>query len=142
MGEIIGGIATFALASKIAPQHFLMFGLLVNGAGIILAGLSTELWLTMVAQFVIALLQPAIFVGNSALVMQYTDKDFIGRVMGIRTPLMTGAMLLMMSVAGVLKSTLSLTIVYVLAGFCFFAGYLLMIPLFRSKGKGKQSTAS
>ncbi|WP_340025686.1 MFS transporter [Paenibacillus sp. FSL K6-1096] len=141
LGEIVGGIVIFALAAKIAPQRFLMIGLLVNGVGIILTGMSTVIWLTMMAQFIIALLQPAIFVGNSAMVMQHTDQNFIGRVMGIRTPLMTGAMLLMMSVAGVLKNTLSLTIVYELAGFCFFAGFLIMIPLFRSKGKGEQSVA-
>jgi len=133
LGEIIGGIVTFVLAAKITPQRFLMIGLLVNGAGIILAGLSTEIWLTMTAQFIIALLQPAIFIGNSALVMQHTSQDYIGRVMGIRTPLMTGAMLIMMSVAGLLKNTLSLTVVYEFAGCCFFAGFLIMIPLFRSK---------
>ncbi|CAM3618190.1 MFS transporter [Marinicrinis lubricantis] len=141
LGEIVGGIVTFALAAKVAPQRFLMIGLLVNGVGIILTGMSTVIWLTMMAQFIIALLQPAIFVGNSAMVVQHTDQNFIGRVMGIRTPLMTGAMLLMMSVAGVLKNTLSLTIVYELAGFCFFAGFLIMIPLFRSKGKEEQSVA-
>jgi len=141
LGEIVGGIVTFALAAKIAPQRFLMIGLLVNGSGIILAGLSTGIWLTMTAQFMIALLQPAIFVGNSALVMQHTDQGFIGRVTGIRTPLMTGAMLLMMGLAGVLKSTLSLTVVYEFAGCCFFAGFLIMIPLFRSKGHRERSAA-
>jgi len=141
LGEIVGGIVTFALAAKIAPQRFLMIGLLVNGIGIILAGMSSYLWLTMMAQFIIALLQPAIFVGNNALVMQHTDQKFIGRVMGIRAPLMTGAMLLMMSVAGVLKNTLSLTVVYELAGLCFFAGFLIMIPFFRSKGEREQSMA-
>ncbi|WP_227793267.1 MFS transporter [Paenibacillus guangzhouensis] len=128
LGEIIGGIITFALAAKVAPHRLLMIGLLINGIGIILAGMSTMIWLTMLAQFIIALLQPAIFVGNSALVMQHTDHNFIGRVMGIRTPLMTGAMVLMMSVAGVLKHILSLTVVYELAGFCFLAGFLMMIP--------------
>ncbi len=139
LGEIVGGLATFALAAKIAPQRFLMAGLLVNGCGIVLAGLSTEIWLTIMAQFLIALLQPAIFVGNGALVMQHTDSGFIGRVMGIRTPLMTGAMLLGMSVAGALKNSLSLSVVYEFAGFCFFAAFLILIPLFRSKGRGKRS---
>ncbi|GAA0134030.1 hypothetical protein YSY43_08700 [Paenibacillus sp. YSY-4.3] len=32
LGEIIGGIVTFALAAKITPKHFLTTGLLVNGA--------------------------------------------------------------------------------------------------------------
>ncbi|MFD1955553.1 MFS transporter [Paenibacillus thailandensis] len=141
IGEIAGGIATFALAARIAPRRFLVVGLLVNGAGIMLAGLSTAVWLTMAAQFVIALLQPAIFVGNNALVMQHTGPNYIGRVMGIRTPLMTGAMLLGMSAAGALKIALSLTVVYVLAGCCFIAGILIMLPFFRSKGEWEQSEA-
>ncbi|RED59128.1 MFS transporter [Cohnella phaseoli] len=141
VGEIVGGIVTFALATKIAPHRFLMIGLLIDGFGIILAGLSTEIWLTMTAQFIIALLQPAIFVGNSALVLQHTHQNYLGRVMGIRTPLMTGAMLLMMSIAGLLKNRLSLTIVYELAGCCFFAGFLMMIPIFRSKSGREQSSA-
>ncbi|MFC5405756.1 MFS transporter [Cohnella soli] len=128
-GEIVGGVATMALAAKISPQRFLMAGLLVNGCGIVLAGLSTEIWLTMIAQFIIALLQPAIFVGSSTLIMQQTTHDYIGRVMGIRTPLMTGAMLLMMSVAGALKNTFTLSAVYVCAGCFFFAGLLIIVPL-------------
>ncbi|MCQ6557298.1 MFS transporter [Paenibacillus mendelii] len=128
-GEIIGGILTFVLAAKIAPHRLLIIGLLVDGAGIILTGLSAQLWITMAAQFLIALQQPAIFIGNNALVLQHTSQEYIGRVTGIRTPLMTGAMLLTMSLAGVLKTALSLTVVYELAGLCFLAGLLMLLPL-------------
>ncbi len=61
LGEIVGGIVTFAVASRIAPSRLLVLGLLVNAAGMILTGLSGMLWLVMLAQFVIALLQPADF---------------------------------------------------------------------------------
>ena len=64
-GEILGGIVTFMLASRIAPGRLLMMGLIVNGAGILLLGLSTVLWLTMLSQFLIALLQPAILSGTT-----------------------------------------------------------------------------
>ncbi|GIO13503.1 MFS transporter [Cohnella xylanilytica] len=136
-GEVIGGIATFALAAQIAPRRLLMIGLLVDGIGIVLAGLSPVLWLTMTAQFAIALLQPAIFVGNNALVMMQVDPAYIGRVMGIRTPLMTGAMLLAMSAAGVAAKTLSLPVVYALAGICFVGGFGLLLPLHRREDRGE-----
>ncbi|MCZ8518532.1 MULTISPECIES: MFS transporter [Paenibacillus] len=126
-GEIIGGIATFLLAARIAPQRLIMIGLAANGAGILLVGMSTSLGMAMLAQFFIALLQPAIFVGNTSLVMQRTEPAYIGRVSGIRTPLMTGAMLLTMSCSGILKDALSLEWVYVWAGLCFWAGLLLML---------------
>ncbi len=101
LGEIIGGIVAFSLAAKISPKTMLMVGLISNAAGIALTGLSSVLWLTMAAQLFVALLQPAIFIGNQALVMQHTEPAYIGRVTGIRTPLMTGSMLLMMSLSGV-----------------------------------------
>lgn len=82
----------------------------------------------MAAQFIIALLQPAIFVGNNALVMQNTEEAYIGRVTGIRTPLMTGSMLLMMSLTGVIKDALSLVVIYGIAGLCFLAGLIITAP--------------
>ncbi|MEC0206749.1 MFS transporter [Paenibacillus lautus] len=129
VGEILGGIVTFMLASRIAPGRLLMMGLIVNGAGILLLGLSTVLWLTMLSQFLIALLQPAIFIGNHTLVMQQTEQAYIGRVTGVRTPLMTGAMLITMGCSGLLKQAMSLTYVYALAGACFLAGFILILPL-------------
>lgn len=130
-GEILGGIVTFMLASRIAPGRLLMMGLIVNGAGILLLGLSTILWLTMLSQFLIALLQPAIFIGNHTLVMQQTEQAYIGRVTGLRTPLMTGAMLITMGCSGLLKQAMSLTSVYALAGACFLVGFLMILPLLR-----------
>ncbi|MBB6735257.1 MFS transporter [Cohnella zeiphila] len=131
VGEMIGGMATFLLAAKVAPARLLALGLLVNGAGILVTGRSAVLWLTMAAQFVLAFLQPAIFIGNNALVMRQTDPAYIGRVTGIRTPLMTGAMLLSMGCAGILKDALSLTGVYALACACFWAGWLAVVPPLR-----------
>ncbi|EGG34961.1 MFS transporter [Paenibacillus sp. HGF5] len=133
VGEILGGIVTFALASRIAPVRLLMMGLIVNGAGILMLGLSTALWLTMLSQFIIALLQPAIFIGNHTLVMQQTEQAYIGRVTGIRTPLMTGAMLITMGCSGAMKNALSLTYVYGLAGICFLFGFLMILPLLRHR---------
>lgn len=132
-GEIAGGIAALALAGRMAPQTLLMLGLIVNAAGIAVTGWSGMLWLTMLAQFVIALLQPAIFIGNQTLVMQHTEPEYIGRVSGIRTPLMTGAMLLMMSLSGVLAGRLPLGIIYSLAGLCLLIGLLTVLPLYRQR---------
>lgn len=132
VGEIAGGIATFALSPKLAPQRLLAIGLLVNSAGILVTGLSESLWLTMLAQLLIALLQPAIFIGNQSLAMRHTEQAFIGRVTGIRTPIMTGSMLLMMSLASIVKNACSLSGAYAIAGFCFLAGMFAVLPLFRA----------
>ncbi|WP_340701189.1 MFS transporter [Brevibacillus borstelensis] len=133
VGEIIGGLLTFRLAAKIAPQRFLMLGLAVNAAGIILSGLSTVLWLTMAVQFLIALLQPAIFIGNNALVMMHTEQAYIGRVTGIRTPLMTGSMVVMMSVSGIAARMLPLELIYGAAGICFLLAALIVLPFCKAR---------
>ncbi|UUZ95536.1 MFS transporter [Paenibacillus sp. P25] len=126
LGELLGGIAAFRLASRMAPQKLLLLGLAVNAFGIMAAGLSNVLWLTMLAQFGIALLQPAIFIGNNSLFMLHTEAGYIGRVTGLRTPLMTGAMVLMMSGSGFLKECISLPAVYLFAGACFLAGMAIV----------------
>lgn len=141
-GEIIGGIIAFRLAARVSPKLFLMIGLLVNGAGIVVSGLSAELWLTMAAHCLIALFQPAIFIGNHTLVMQHTEQAYIGRVTGIRTPLMTGAMLLAMSFAGVLKHVFSLVVIYDLAAFCFVAGFLVTLPAFSANKSAPAAPSS
>ncbi len=135
IGEIIGGMITFGLVSRISPRKLLLLGLGVNATGIIVTGISDALWLTMLAQFIIALLQPAIFIGNNVLVMKHTDAGYIGRVTGIRTPLMTGAMLIMMSLSGVLKDLLSLEWVYALGGLFLLVGLLMVLPVERFSGK-------
>ncbi|MEC0239168.1 MFS transporter [Paenibacillus dokdonensis] len=135
IGEIIGGMITFGLASRMSPRTLLLLGLGVNATGIIVTGVSDALWLTMLAQFVIALLQPAIFIGNNALVMKHTDAEYIGRVTGIRIPLMTGAMLIMMSLSGVLKDLLSLEWAYTLSGLFLLAGLLIVLPVERFSRK-------
>ncbi|MCA1296023.1 MFS transporter [Paenibacillus sp. alder61] len=129
LGEIAGGMAAFALSAKIPPLRMLRIGLLCNAIGIATTGLSPVLWLTMLTQGFVALLQPAILIGNQTLVMQHTDSALIGRVTGIRTPLMTGTMLLGMSLSGLLKKAFPLEAWYGAAGLCFLAGFLVLIPL-------------
>ncbi|MBB6670190.1 MFS transporter [Cohnella nanjingensis] len=131
-GELIGGFLVMKLAMKIAPQRLLALGLLVNAVGIAATGLSTTLWLCMAGQFAIALLQPAIFAGNAALTMQHTEERMIGRVTGIRTPLLTGAMLTMMSLAGTLKAHMPLALMYVSAALLFVIALGVIAPLWRS----------
>jgi hypothetical protein len=58
-------------------------------------------------------------------------------VTGIRTPLMTGSMLLMMSLSGLLKQTISLSALYAIAGFSFVAGLMVIAPLLRSTDLNK-----
>lgn len=49
-------------------------------------------------------------------------------------PMYTGAMVLTMSVAGVLKETFSLVAMYEAAGVLYIIGLFFLLPLFNIKG--------
>lgn len=140
-GELIGGLLVLKLAGKLSPQRLLALGLIVNAAGIAATGLSPWLWLCMAAQFAIALLQPAIFAGNAALTMQHTEEAMIGRVTGIRTPLLTGAMLLSMSLAGTLKTHVPLALLYVCSALLFAIAWTTLAPIRRKPASPSADSA-
>jgi len=141
VGMILGGGATMAVAKKFSPQKLLMAGLLGNALAFAILGISTQLWLTLVAQFIAGLLLPCIQIGINTMLMKHTESTFLGRVNGILTPLFTGSMVIMMSVAGVLKKHVSLVTIYEVAAVLFIGGMLFILPLYRMR-EGKSAQAS
>jgi predicted MFS family arabinose efflux permease len=138
-GEIIGGFITIAAATQLSPQLLLAIGLLVNGFGIWGVGHSTNLVLTMLLQFLIGLTQPCIFIGITTLTMQCTEEAWIGRVMGVRTLLMTGTMVVMMGLAGQWKTQVSLASIYSISASLFMIALILTIPIFTiAKREGRE----
>lgn len=141
VGMILGGGATMAVAKKFSPQKLLMAGLFGNALAFAILGISTQLWLTLVAQFIAGLLLPCIQIGINTMLMKHTESTFLGRVNGILTPLFTGSMVIMMSVAGVLKKHVSLVTIYEVAAVLFIGGMLFILPLYRMR-EGKSAQAS
>ncbi|KZE49049.1 MFS transporter [Brevibacillus parabrevis] len=133
VGMIVGGALTMALAKNVPPQRLLVLGMLGNAVALGVCGVSTHLWLTLLAQLLAGLLLPCIQIGINTMLLKYTESSFIGRVNGILTPLFTGSMVIMMSVAGVLKLHLSLMLVYEIAAILFLIGLSFILPLYRAK---------
>lgn len=141
VGMIAGGAMTMAAAKKIPPQRLLVMGLLGNAVALAICGISTQLWLTLVAQFIAGLLLPSIQIGINTMLMKNTESSFIGRVNGILTPLFTGSMVVMMSIAGVLKLHLPLVAIYGIAAVLMMIGLSFILPLYRMReGNVVQST--
>ena len=67
---------------------------------------------------------PCIQIGINTMILQNTEEAFIGRVNGILNPLFMGAMVLTMSIAGWLKSIMTITL------FMKFAALLLIIRFY------------
>ncbi|MFF0831218.1 MFS transporter [Brevibacillus sp. NPDC003359] len=141
VGMIAGGAMTMAAAKTIPPQKLLVMGLLGNAVAVAICGMSTNLWLTLVAQFIAGLLLPSIQIGINTMLLKNTESTFIGRVNGILTPLFTGSMVVMMSITGVLKLHLPLAVIYGIAAFLMIIGLSFILPLYRMReGNVVQST--
>ncbi|MGG0582134.1 MFS transporter [Priestia aryabhattai] len=138
IGMILGGAVVMIFAKTVAPQRLLAVGMVGNAIGFAIMGLSVNLWLTLGAQFLNGLMLPCIQIGINTMILQRTEAAFIGRVNGILSPLFTGAMVLTMSIAGILKEQFSLVAIFEAAAVLFIIGLLFILPLYNLKEETKQ----
>lgn len=131
VGMILGGALAMGFSRTIPPQRLLMLGMFVNAIGMVVCGISTITWVTLVAQFFTGLMMPCIQIGINTMILKNTEDQFVGRVNGILSPLFTGAMVITMSMSGLLKNTFSLVAIYEVAGVLFIIGVLSILPLYR-----------
>ncbi len=132
-GMIIGGGITVALSRKVQPQMLLALGMAASAIGFIGLGLSTELWLSLAAQFFAGLFMPCIHIGINTMILQNTEEAFIGRVNGILNPLFMGAMVITMSASGWLKTHFSIVYIYEMSALLLFVGILTLLPIMKKE---------
>ena len=137
---LIGGGLVMGMAKKTSPQKLLALGLFASAISVAGIGWSTSLTLTLALQFLSGLFFPCIHIGVNTLILQTSEDDLVGRVNGVLTPLFMGAMAGIMSLAGWLKVKYSLVTMYEVSGLLFFAGMLLLAPLFTAGVAGKKET--
>ncbi|WP_100402845.1 MFS transporter [Bacillus sp. FJAT-42315] len=132
-GMIAGGALAMMFSQKILPQRMLILGMFMNAIGISVIGLSTNLWLTLVAEFISGLFMPCIQIGINTMILKNTEGSFIGRVNGILMPLFTGSMVVTMSIAGKLLTMFTIVSLYQAAALLFMIGLLFILPLYYMK---------
>ena len=128
---IVGGGLLMGLVKNANPLKLLIFGLTVSSCGIFIMGLSTELWLTLTAEFLVGLVMPCIHIGINTMILQNTEAAFVGRVNGILNPLFMGAMVLTMALAGKLKEVFSLVSIFGVSTVLFVLGIIVLLPLLK-----------
>ncbi|MDN4074027.1 MFS transporter [Fictibacillus terranigra] len=133
IGMILGGGLTISMSKKIMPQVLLAMGLAASAIGFIGMGMSKVLWLTLAAQFFSGLFMPCIHIGINTMILQNTEEAFIGRVNGILNPLFMGAMVITMSVAGWMKTHVSIILIYQVAALLLFVGVATLLPLMKKR---------
>ncbi|MED4603930.1 MFS transporter [Paenibacillus validus] len=128
---IVGGAIAMGMSKKMSPQWMLAVGMAVSAISLAITGFSTMFWLTLAAQFLGGLVLPAIQIGINTVILQNTDSAFVGRVNGILSPMFMGAMVVTMSMSGVLKEVFSLIAMYEAAAVLFAAGILVLTPILK-----------
>ncbi|MEH7237188.1 MFS transporter [Bacillus sp. JJ1562] len=135
VGMIIGGAVSVMFSKSVPPQKLLMVGMLANAIGMSVIGISTSLPITLAAEFVNGLFLPCIQIGINTMILQNTKSEFIGRVNGTLSPMFTGAMVLTMSIAGVLKEMFSIITIFEIAAVLFIIGLLVILPIYNMKAQ-------
>ncbi|MED4400509.1 MFS transporter [Metabacillus fastidiosus] len=133
IGMIVGGAISAIFSKKIPPQKLLIAGLLANAIGMSIIGFSTNFFITLATECFIGFFFPAIQIGINTMILQNTKAEFIGRVNGTLSPLFVGAMVLTMSIAGVLKEAFSIITIFEIAAALFVIGFLVILPIYNMK---------
>lgn len=132
IGMILGGGLAMGVSKKIKPAMMLILGISMSTICMACIVLTNELWVVLPIQLLNGLFLPFIQIGINTMILQNSESEVVGRVNGILSPLFTGAMVLTMSLSGMLKQLWSLEILYYLSALLFLAGALVILPLTRS----------
>lgn len=130
---LIGGAVLMSFAKKIPPQVLLAVGTVISAACITGMGISKSIPLTFALQFLNGLTMPCIQIGINTMILQFTEQSYVGRVNGVLSPMFTGMMVIMMSIAGIIKKYVPLMDIYIASGIVMLIGGLILIPIFKIK---------
>jgi len=128
---IIGGVVAMVLSKKLSPQKLLAIGMAVNAIVFIGLAFTTNYPVALGLQFLGGFVMPCIQIGINTMILQNTEEAYIGRVNGILNPLFMGAMVITMSVSGLLKKLISLEPLYIVAGISFIVGIAVLATIFK-----------
>jgi MFS transporter, DHA3 family, macrolide efflux protein len=128
---LLGGGVTLGISKKATPQILLMSGMVSSAITVLIMGFSKLVWLSLAMQFLSGLFMPAIQIGINTMIMKNTEHAFVGRVNGILSPLFIGAMVVTMSLSGLIKQASSLSFSYSISAIMFTFGVFVLLPLLR-----------
>lgn len=142
IGMIVGGVAAMGLSKKITPQTMLMVGFVFSAISVAILGSVKIVGLALAVQFVSGLMGPLIHIACNTLILNHAEESFVGRVNGILNPLFMGAMVVNMSLVGVLKAQLPLGTLYLIAAGLFVIGAIGILPMLRIKQAKQMKVAN
>ncbi|MDN9011868.1 MFS transporter [Brevibacillus laterosporus] len=138
---LLGGAVVMSLSKKISPQKLLALGLLSSAFSVFGISLTQSFWIVLIFQFVNGLFFPCIQIGINTMILFSSEQKFVGRVNGVLSPLFSGMMVVTMSIAGVVKETVSLQASYQISGLLFIIAVCVVIPLFKMQLQKQADTS-
>ncbi|MBP3962624.1 MFS transporter [Paenibacillus lignilyticus] len=141
IGMLIGGAFITVVSKKMSPVKMLALALGVSAVGTVGVGYSMNVPFTLSLQLIMGMIFPMVHISINTIMLKWSAPEFIGRVSGTLGPMYMGAMVLMMALAGPLKTILPLTTIYTLSGLLMLAGVLSLVPLFKRQAPEPAATS-
>lgn len=101
IGNLVGGLAVGAIGIRMRKGHLIVLGFIAMGLGFVVMGLTQNVFIALVASFVIGVFNLVYIVPTQALFAEQTPEGFMGRVVALRSSLVFGAMTLSMGVSSI-----------------------------------------
>jgi len=115
VGNLIGGVAVGALGARTRKGWLIVAGFIVMGLGVTVMGLTGNVFVALIAAFLVGTANLVWIVPTQTLFIEVTPVELLGRVIAFRGSFVFGAMTLAMGVAGIVAESVSAGIV--IAGF-------------------------
>lgn len=100
VGMIAGTQSVRRFATRISPQHMVIYGLAGMGAAVFVTALFGRIWSTSVGMLGLGFFAAFVFVTSQTLLQQETPQEMLGRVISSLMSLMAVSQVLAMFVAG------------------------------------------
>ncbi|MGG2016912.1 MFS transporter [Bacillus sp. S10(2024)] len=130
IGMLIGGGLAAGVSKKVKQKHLLVFGMTILAVSFVVEGFSTSFWITVCMRFITGICLACVNIVVGTFMIHLVDGNMIGRVNGTVLPLFMSALLIGVSLGGILKETTSLVIVFSIAA---VLGLAAILPVLRMK---------
>lgn len=142
IGMILGGGVMMGLSKKMSPQMMLLVGFILSAVAVATLGSVKIVWIALIAQFLSGFMVPFIHISCQTLVLNNAEQEFVGRVNGILNPLFMGGIVLTMSLIGIIKTNLPLSMIYMIAAGLFTLSAIVLLPMLKMKQSKQTQVAN
>ncbi len=129
-GMVLASVVVGNVLSHRPPKDFIVYGLILAGAGTLPLGYVPEYWMLIAVMFIVGVAVAPINTGVMTLMQIVVPNNQLGRVGGGLGTVSDTATLASMGLAGVLGSIIGIPFVFFIAGaLCMLGGFVALVSL-------------